>query len=330
MSTLEAPVRRCWPGLVPAACVAAACLGTAGTAGAATFGARSYTKTYPPTADNTQSFSVSGAAPQTIASHSQGSLAMGGTQVDAVADARAVSDLGGLHLSIDATGSTLPSTTYDGATFSAQARASGSFSDRYFINAPNLAQGAFIYATAGFAVNGTLGGSIATSGTGWDPLFPPSGSSNASWTASLNVNGTRLFSGERTCGTSLDANGLSPYNCLGDAFGVVWLPVVLVNGYDNSVSFDGEVRLSIFGTQGAGVAVLSQSFADLGHTIGWAGLRDVQDANGQAVTMTAISASSGLSLFDPQVSAVPEPAAAWTWAAGLAAMAALVRRRGRR
>jgi MYXO-CTERM domain-containing protein len=330
MSTTIASSPRRRLGPRPAACVAAALLSAATAAGAATFNARSYTKTFPPTADNTQSFNVSGSGPQTVSSQSQGSLAMGGTQVDIVANAHAVADGGGLHLNIDAIGSTLPSATFDFAQFSAQARASGSFSDRYFVNAPSLPVGAQVSAMAGFAVYGTLGGNIATTGVVLDPTFSPSGGSNASWTASMNFNGNRVFSGERSCGTNLDANGISAYNCVGDNFGVFWMPVVLVNGFNNSLSFDGEIRLAIFGTQGWGVTVLSQSYADLGHTIGWAGLRDVQDANGQPVTMTAISTSTGLSLFDPQVSPVPEPAAAWTWAAGLAAMAALLRRRGRR
>jgi len=326
MNTIASFPHRRRAGLWAAACVAAAGLGAAAAADAATFNARSYTKTLPPAADNTQSFNVSGAGPQTVSSQSQGSLAMGGTQVDVVANAHAVADHGGLHLDIDAIGSTLPSASFDQATFSAQARASGSFSDRYFINAPGLASGATIYATAGFAVMGTLGGDIATTGVPVAP-FLPSGGANASWTASLNINGDRVFSGERLCGMSLGDNGLSPYNCFGDNFGVFWMPVVLVNGFNNSMSFEGEVRLSIFGTQGLGVSVLSQSYADLGHTIGWAGLRDVRDANGQAVTMTATSVTTGLSLFDPQVSPVPEPATAWTWAAGLAALVALSRRR---
>lgn len=330
MNITAALTRRRWHGLGPAACLAAACLAATGTASAATFNARSYTKTLPPSADNTQSFNVSGSQPQTAMSHSQGSQAMGGTQVDVVANARAVADLGGLHLDIDAIGSTQPSPSFDFATFSAQARASGSFSDRYFVSAPSLAQGALIHASAGFAVYGLLGGDVSTAGTGWDPSLLPSGGANASWTASLNVNGTRAFSGERLCGMNLNAGSISTYNCFGDNFGVVWLPVVLVNGFDNQMSYEGEVRLSIFGTQGAGLTVMAQSFADLGHTIGWAGLRDVQDASGQPVAMTAISASTGLSLFDPQVSPVPEPAAAWTWLAGLAAMATLTRRRGRR
>jgi len=333
MSTIASSPRRHRPcqrlRVGPAACVAAALLCGATAADAATFNARSYTKTFPPTADNAQSFNVSGAVPQTVSSQSQGSLAMGGTQIDVVANARAAADLGGLHLNIDAIGSTLPSPTFDYAEFSAQARASGSFGDKFFVNAPSLALGAQIYATAGFAVYGTLGGDIATTGTVLDPSFQPSGGSNASWTASMNINGVRVFSGERSCGMSLGATGASAYNCLGDNFGVFWMPVVLVNGYNSSVSFDGEVRLAIFGTQGWGVTVLAQSYADLGHTIGWAGLRDVHDANGQAVTMTAISASTGLNLLDPQVSPVPEPAAAWTWAAGLGVMAALSRRRGR-
>ncbi len=327
MNTIASSPRPRRAGLWAAACVAAAGLGAAAAAQAATFNARSYTKTFPPTADNTQSFNVSGAVPQTISSQSQGSMAMGGTQVDVVANAHAVADHGGLHLNIDAIGSTLPSATFDQATFSAQARASGSFSDRYFINAPGLASGALIHATAGFAVLGTLGGDIAITGVPVGPPFSPSGGANASWTASLSVNSERVFNGERLCGMNLDANGISTYNCFGDNFGVVWMPVVLVNGFNNSMSFDGEVRLSIFGTQGAGVAVLSQSYADLGHTIGWAGLRDVRDANGQPVAMTATSVTTGLSLFDPQVSPVPEPATAWTWAAGLVALVALSRRR---
>lgn len=329
MGSIASSPRRRWLGPGPAACVAAALLGATTAASAATFNARSYTKTFPPTADNTQSFNVSGTGPQTVSSQSLGSLAMGGTQVDVVANAHATADHGGLHLNIDAIGSTLPSATLDFAQFSAQARASGSFSDRYFVNAPSLPVGAQIHATAGFAVYGTLGGDIATTGVVLNPSFSPSGGSNASWTASMNVNGDRVFSGERSCSMSLDASGTSGYNCFGDSFGVFWMPVVLVNGFNNSMSFDGEVRLAIFGTQGLGVTVLSQSYADLGHTIGWAGLRDVQDANGQAVTMTAISTSTGLSLFDPQVSPVPEPATAWTWAAGLVAVAALSRRRSR-
>lgn len=303
----------------------AALLCGATTAGAATYTARVSTKTLPPTADNTQTFNLGSAAPVSLAAHSQGSEAMGSTQISVVADASAQAGLGGLHLDIDAVGSTAASVAgFDYANFSAQAKASASFGDRFMVTAPSLAHGATISAMAGFGVLGYLGASVSTSGTLLDPNFAPSGGGSVGWTASMNVNGNQVFSGQRSCSDTLPNTG---FNCFGDPFGVVWVPVVLYNGYNNSVSFQGEVSLSIYGGQGLGVAVLSQAFGDLSHTIGWAGLRDLRDANGQAVTMTAISASTGLNYLDAQISVVPEPAAAWTWIAGLGVVLGVLRRR---
>lgn len=142
----------------------------------------------------------------------------------------------------------------------------------------------------------------------------------------MNVNGNRVFSGERGCSVVLDSPSYPDYNCYGDAFGVVWAPVQLVNGFNNSISYDGEVRLQI---TGGGTGIYALSLADLSHTIGWAGLSGLHDASGAPVTLTAISPTTGFDYMNAQVTAVPEPGAASSLLAGLAGLAMWRRLRSR-
>lgn len=309
-------------------CLGAAALMLAAHAGAATYVVNTRTKTLPPSADNTDKQRLTGIAPVSVSSQSLGSSLSSTAQVDALATASASAGIGGLHLNIYAVGSVLLADPLGYSGFSADALADGSFGDKFMVNAAGLAPGAVISGFAGFAVFGTLSGTVDFSAAPPNPNpYPPlSGTSSASWTASMNVNGNQVFSGQRGCSVSLDSPSYPDYNCGGDAFGVVWAPVQLVNGVTNSISYQGEVRLQI---TGGGTGIYVQGLGDLSHTIGWAGLSNLRDASGAAVTLTAISPSTGFDYMNPQVTAVPEPGAASALLAGLSGLAMWRRLRSR-
>jgi hypothetical protein len=294
-------------------------IGAVADAGAATYTARSVTRTLPPASDNTQQRAAAQSTPVQVSSQSSGAAVVDGVLASASADATARARAGGLHLDARASGATDISPDFSFTSFVGEARASASFLDDVFVSASSLPAGAVISGWAGFLVHGSLSGTVGPMGAGTPA--DASATVNASWNASLNVNAEQAFSGMRSCSATLAFPGL---DCAGDSFGVVWVPVVLVNGQNNAVSFQGEVAVRVEGVR-PGLAAFAH--ADLSHTIGWAGLRDLRSETGQAVSLTAISASTGLDYLEAHVTAVPEPATAWTLAAGAVLLGRLRARR---
>ena len=106
-----------------------------------------------------------------------------------------------------------------------------------------------------------------------------------------------------------------------------------------SMSNNGSpVQLDMRGWVSAGTSVYqpqslvsADSVADLGHTIAWEGIVELRDADGHVVTdYAALSATSGFDYRNAYVAAVPEPSGGLLLLAGLAAVAAVVRRRARK
>jgi MYXO-CTERM domain-containing protein len=70
--------------------------------------------------------------------------------------------------------------------------------------------------------------------------------------------------------------------------------------------------------------------ADLGSTIAWAGITNLKDANGNAITdFSAVSTTSGFDYRKGYVSAVPLPPSAALLATAVAGLAAWRQRRRR-
>ncbi|KQW43262.1 MULTISPECIES: PEP-CTERM sorting domain-containing protein [unclassified Roseateles] len=322
-----------WP-LLAALC---ASLGAAAPAAAATFVSRTSASGTPGPGGEHKDFAA-GQAPVQAQSEHQGSRLVpydpippsapfeSHTLVYSQATARA--DLGGVHLVARGRGLIEDAQPFYFSTFAAHATASGGFGDSFTINAPGTA--GLLQGTAGFSVHALLSGAVQVAGS-VDPAIPGNAEVYLSWTARMVVSDASGVLGDLSlsggCSSLTSFNG-GQLMCGGDALGMHFMNLSFSGGQTMSVSIEGEVRTSVFGTQGRGGMAQADGLADFGNTLAWGGFQNVQDAAGNPVAgFSALSASTGLNYATPFPSAIPEPSIWLLILVGLVGLARLGQRR---
>lgn len=281
-------------------------------------------------------FSNAGAAPVQVASshdgqrttpHQSGLLS---TSISVQSQAFARADFNGLHLDTRSTGSVRDAEPFYSGGFATQSNARAGLGDSFVLALANPQVGVLTTSmTLSFSVHANMSG--YANGSVIDPQYS-AGEGRAEWsaefvarddTAGIELGRITLYQG---CAVYIH---VGTFGCVGDAPGLHGINITAPFGHTLSISMGGETWASAAGGQGRGGDALSGGYADLGHTIAWAGISNLRDQNGLAIaSYTAISPTSGYDYVTPFASAVPEPAAAALMLAGLAGLAA--RRRGAR
>ncbi|RZJ07206.1 MAG: PEP-CTERM sorting domain-containing protein [Rubrivivax sp.] len=236
--------------------------------------------------------------------------------------------MGGVHLLAGARGLVEDALPYYSSGFAAHAKASGGFGDSFVIGAPPA--GGFITGSALFSVHALLSGVVGVAGS-VDPALPGNAEVYVGWTARMVVRGASGTLGDISLSGGCNSfsnvkDGL--FQCGGDALGLHAVSLSFAPGETLSISFEGEVSTSVFGTQSRGGMATAVSVADFGNTLAWGGFTNLHDASGNPVTgFSAVSASTGFDYAKPFASAVPEPATWWLLLCGIGGVAVLRQRR---
>ena len=208
------------------------------------------------------------------------------------------------------------------------ADATGSFSDFFVLNVPGYAPGTLFSITAGVRVDAftaltptisnNVGASTFETAASW---FSRAAIFSANGGAALVDQNDSLSCWQNQSGAGCAGTGDGWRTLSFTMPSQSWAAQVLITGRARTSS-----QAFVVGGGGAYVTAL----ADLGHTIGWGGISSVVDPAGNAVTaFSALSASSGFDYRRAYVSAVPEPASALLWLAGVVAIGVMKRHRAR-
>ena len=238
-----------------------------------------------------------------------------GSQI-AQASASASAIEGALRVSVSA-GTQTAGLVYNAA--SANSWASASWADSLIVNAGDLFLNQSGFITAQMNVSGNSGGNPGDIG--------------------------KMATGVRILGTGMAADincGLWAYCITQSASNSVYFggpQLIDINTFPSTVSlmipvsFGQSVTLNyvvdLYATAEAltfayGNPNSSAAFSDFSNTFSWGGITGAFDANGNALSNFSVSSASG---FNYMQSAVPVPAAVWTFSSGLLGLIAISRRR---
>jgi hypothetical protein len=269
-------------------------------------------------------------------------------QAQGMANSNATALAGGAALKLSAHSmSSIGSSNGGGMVASASSSASGSWSDSFIILATGCSSctlGSRGVMSFGLSVTGGLlgGGGYATTtlngGTGgWY--------GSASWSFSGQINAGAVPNGtpfrnyaQSSRSETFSANQAGTITDTRNSghLGVAYFTIEFIFGQPIALSMTGRVEAEarsaydFYASQNLmGSSSASSDFmANLANTMGWAGITELRDANGNLVSdYSALSTDgSALDYRLSAVTAVPEPGAAALFAAGLAALLMLRRR----
>ena len=201
-------------------------------------------------------------------------------------------------------------------------RATGIVADLFGLNVPGAAAGSLFTVTAQVRVDGSAWATTLPSWSGVYSANEVAAFSNwQSWIRlSQGASGPNLV--ELRAGEDCDMRTTAniPLGC------VPWGPAGLQTISFQIINQGPLLQLYLNASASAGTSnyqnnpgqLVADSQSDLGHTVAWAGVTELRDANGAAVgNFSMLSASSGFDYRSAYVSAVPEVPTAWLLVAGL-------------
>jgi len=208
--------------------------------------------------------------------------------------------------------------------------ASGDFSDAFRINSPQAPQGSSGTATFAFSLSGGLENFYDDDGHGVNNIL--GGRAKSELDATFLVRDSQDQGVEkRVIQVSEVANGQVWSDNNGTPVPVIFsMPVVFGDLLRMRISASVSAQANTENGYAGFVATIDTSaHADFEHTMAWGGILELLDENGQPITeFTALSESTGFDYKNAYVSAVPAPAAAWLFAAGLGVLGWRERRKG--
>ena len=210
------------------------------------------------------------------------------------------------------------------------ASAAGFTSDHFGLNVPGYASGTVFTVNAQLRIDGAA---MATTTPGWSGAYQAidvaAFSHWESWVRLIGDSNGPLLAELRAnedCDARMRSNA-APQCVVGGQPGVQAVSFQMVNN-------GGLVQLDMRGWASAGTSLyqpeqhsVADSWSDMSQTIAWAGITELLDANGQAVTdFNAFSATSGFDYRNAYVSAVPELPSGALLLGGMALLGGRLRR----
>ena len=198
--------------------------------------------------------------------------------------------------------------------------ASGDFSDAFRINSPQAPQGTSGTATFAFSLSGGLENFYDDDGHEVNNIL--GGRAKSEVDAIFLVRDSQDQGVEKqVIQVSEVVNGQFWSDSNGTPVPVIFsMPVVFGDllRMRISASVSAQANTENNYAQGFVATIDTSAHAAFEHTMAWGGIVELLDENGQAITdFTALSESTGFDYKDAYVSAVPAPAAAWLFSAGL-------------